>query len=545
MSFYWSNSWGGQYDKYYNESTMDLFIDTYKCTVFRLAYDRDNGSNNGWDGCQRLINHAIKRGVYVIIDWHSHTAFRQENEAVAFFKTQAQNYKNTPNVIFEPFNEPITLDGNRDDGSLATAVVTWKGIKPYLTNVTKAIRGEGADNLVILGTPYFSQYVNVAARDQVKDDNGNIFKNVAYSFHFYAASHGADAIYAIRTAKGGLEGDFLAGALGQIPLFVTEWGTTHSDGGQDASHWEVDETNTDWWFNRYVNGQYHLSSCNWSVSDFQASSFFSGGSPNLSTSGKVVKRLLTAQTTDTFLMPSDTGYLGPAKDTVFSMPGTHPAVRFNRYYGAGAKADAIKWSERDTADGRTAKDKYLTVSAQVDDDYVAYNINCASATKNIIVRCLAKGGSGTIDVLLDAVKIGTITIPKSSEWVSVLSAANVSAGKHTLKFNFTSATYLGFGIEWFELTNGTSAITVSSQRKITAGDIKMSAVKNGFAVTMPASHRYTSYKLLGVDGRIVKSVTLNSNISQLTVNDLPDGMWLLKFDGLDGAKFFKTVVGGR
>ena len=301
LSFYWSNpAWSGY--SYYNEGTLNALVDQWKCTVVRLAYDRDHGNNNGWDGVQTVLNAAIKKGIYVIIDWHAHDAHNNEGAAVQFFREQAQKYKNTPNVIFEPYNEPINLSGNREDGTQTTAEATWKGIKGYLKNVTQAIRDEGSKNLVILGTPFFCQFVNVAAGDQIKDKNGNTFENVAYAFHFYSASHGPEAYYVKGGDVGGMEGEYLQGGLGKVPVFVTEWGTTHSDGGE--AHDYIDAENTEWWFSKFIDGQYKLSHCNWSVSNFEPSSAFSGGT-SPSASGKIAQKYIRSETENSIIRCSD------------------------------------------------------------------------------------------------------------------------------------------------------------------------------------------------------------------------------------------------
>ena len=66
-----------------------------------------------------------------------------------------------------------------------------------------------------MGTPNWSQDVDVAAEDPIRDQ-----KNIMYTLHFYAGTHGdelrAKAEKAI--AKG-------------LPLFVTEWGTSDASGG--------------------------------------------------------------------------------------------------------------------------------------------------------------------------------------------------------------------------------------------------------------------------------------------------------------------------
>lgn len=151
-----------------------------------------------------IIENAIDAGVYVIIDWHSHSAHMDPDVAEEFFSEMARQYGDHPNVIYEPFNEPQQVSWSTD-------------LKPYYEGVIEKIREHDSDNLVILGTPNWSQYVDQASLDPVADPN------VMYTLHFYSCSH--DSVGRSRAAKAMYNG---------AALFVTEWGATHADGGLDG-----------------------------------------------------------------------------------------------------------------------------------------------------------------------------------------------------------------------------------------------------------------------------------------------------------------------
>jgi endoglucanase len=152
-----------------------------------------------------IVDNAIAAGVYVLIDWHEEQAQSHQDAAVDFFSRMATKYAGVPNVLYEPFNEP--------NGP------TWAQIKPYHEAVVAAIRAADPDNqnVIVLGTPNYSQDVDIAAQDPV------VGTNLMYTLHFYSCTHGA---YLINKAKSAL-------ARG-IPLFVTEWGATNADGGLDG-----------------------------------------------------------------------------------------------------------------------------------------------------------------------------------------------------------------------------------------------------------------------------------------------------------------------
>ncbi|MCG5435720.1 cellulase family glycosylhydrolase [Micromonospora foliorum] len=153
---------------------------------------------------ETIINNAVRAGVYVIVDWHAHEAQNNQSQAVAFFGDLARRYGNLPNVIWEPYNEPLQ--------------VSWANvIKPYHQAVVSAIRAADPDNIIVLGTPTWSQDVDVAAASPVTGTN------LMYTLHFYSCTHGASL-----RAKGD------AAIRAGLALFVTEWGASNADGGLDG-----------------------------------------------------------------------------------------------------------------------------------------------------------------------------------------------------------------------------------------------------------------------------------------------------------------------
>jgi endoglucanase len=546
MSFYWSK-WEGP--QFYTADIVNQLVDSWKCTVVRVAYAE---GSEGWSSCQTVIDAAINKGIYVIIDWHSHNAHEQESSAIAFFREQARKYKDTPNVIFEPFNEPKWAGGAEADvGDLDNAKKTWTAIKPYLKNVTKAIRAEGAQNLVILGTPYYSQFVNVAGSEPVLDDGNKPFTNLAYSFHFYAASHGSYSYYMKQSGGTSMVPGYLDGGLGKkVPIFVTEWGTTHSDGGKGSNNY-VDAENTNWWFQNYVDKN-HLSHCNWSVNNSNdASSAFAGGSgpSNPSASGKVAKKYITVSTVDHWKLPSEEGKHGDSGDSTFAMPGTHPAIGYNLYWGANFSDDRVPFLLRDDTSGaRTSKNTAIYVPGNIgSDEWVEYNIKSSKASSYILFRYLAIKGTGAINILLDQSSIGTISFtatPGDSTWGFKVVPAAVTSGDHKLKFELASVSGEGYYFSWFELTDNPDipmiAIPFSDKIKKSISIISMSNKR--IALCLPEFYPFQSYTLVGIDGRTVISAHLLKSTKKITINTLSSGTYFIKFLGKEFSMTQKVVL---
>lgn len=251
-SFFWSNTGWGQ-ERFYTKGAVETFARDWNADVVRIALGAQNDGSFLQDPqgnakrMETVIDAAIANGLYVIVDWHSHQAEQNTAQAIQFFSVLAKKYGHTPNLIYEIYNEPLdTTDWTHT-------------IKPYAQKVISAIRRIDPDNLIIVGTPRWSQDVDVAADNPIRGHS-----NILYSLHFYAATHkGAlrqKAEYAIR--KG-------------LPLIISEWGsvTYSGDGGLDVR-------STHEWM---AFAKYHgLSHLNWSVSDKNesASMFRSGANPN-------------------------------------------------------------------------------------------------------------------------------------------------------------------------------------------------------------------------------------------------------------------------
>lgn len=262
MSLFWSQ-WIG---KYYNNACVKWLKDDWRCNVVRAAMAVEEGGylTNPDAEKQKIIavvEAAIEHGLYVIIDWHDHNAYKNIEKSKAFFAEMAQKYGNKPNVIYELFNEPLQ--------------VSWTStIKPYHQAVIDTIRKYDPDNLIICGTPTWSQDVDVAATNPL------IGINIAYTLHFYSGSH-----------KQSLR-DKATSALNKgIALFVTEYGTTNATG--DGF---VNQAETNLWYNFLDENK--ISWCNWSIADKTESSAAllsnastTGGWPinSLSTSGQFVR----------------------------------------------------------------------------------------------------------------------------------------------------------------------------------------------------------------------------------------------------------------
>jgi len=230
MSFGWHNWW----PRFYNEGTVSWLAKDWGCSVIRAAMgvEPDGGyitaPASSKSKIKAVIDAAIKEGIYVIVDWHSHNI--RLPEAKQFFTEIATEYGKQPNIIYEIFNEP-------DQES-------WTEVKAYSQEIIKTIRAIDPDNIILVGSPHWDQDVNIAADDPIQGYN-----NLMYTLHFYAATHKQP----LRN-----RGDY---ALKKgLPLFISESAGMESsgDGALNEAEWNT-------WITWAEKNK--LSWITWSVSD--------------------------------------------------------------------------------------------------------------------------------------------------------------------------------------------------------------------------------------------------------------------------------------
>ncbi|SCW39237.1 Cellulase (glycosyl hydrolase family 5) [Ruminococcaceae bacterium YRB3002] len=232
---------------FFNQETVKTLAQDWGCNVFRLAMTTEGNSDDYTSDPDKYftevcndVNLCVDQGIYVIVDWHilyDGDPNQYKTESIDFFTRLSTLYKDCPNIIYEICNEP---NGNRFDDE--SKPVDWDNcIKPYAEEVIAAIRANDPDNIIIVGTPTWSQDVDQASKNPVKGDN------IMYTLHFYAGSHGQELRDKLVTANDN-----------GCAVFVTEWGMTN-----DSGKGQIFKDETMEWMN--FLDERNISWCNWSI----------------------------------------------------------------------------------------------------------------------------------------------------------------------------------------------------------------------------------------------------------------------------------------
>jgi aryl-phospho-beta-D-glucosidase BglC (GH1 family) len=268
-SLFWSNDYY-RGNSFYNKDVIAWLHKDWKSDIIRIPMAADPDIHDSYvfspehnvAKVKTVVDACLNLGLYVIIDWHSHKAELNEREAVKFFTEMATKYGKYPNVIYEIYNEPLKQ--------------SWKEIvKPYSENLISAIRKIDPDNIIVVGSPHWSQDVDNVAKDPITG-----YKNIAYTLHFYAGSHFK---WLMDKAQKAVDA--------KLPMIVTEWGSVNAD-GNGAVNYE--------WTEKWMQfmRKNNLTHCVWAVNDkeegssiVKKGSSISGGwkDDDLTESGKLAK----------------------------------------------------------------------------------------------------------------------------------------------------------------------------------------------------------------------------------------------------------------
>ena len=424
-SLFWSNTgWGG--DRFYNAGVVSWLKNDWKSKVVRVAMGVDEANGYLADPAgnkarvKAVIDAAIANDMYVIIDWHSHHAESYQPQAIAFFQEMASLYGGRNNVIYEVYNEPLQ--------------VSWSGtIKPYAQAVINAIRVIDPRNLIIVGTPNWSQDVDVASADKLSGTN------IAYTLHFYAATHGQSLRDKAQTALNN-------GAA----LFVTEWGSVQASG--DGA---VDANQTAAWVSfMKTNG---ISNANWALNDKAegASALVPGASPTggwgagqLTASGALAKQIISS-------WPSTT----PVGNTCTYVPV--PAVVRAQTY---CQMSGVQTEPTSDAGGGSDVG-YIDAG-----DWMTYTVNVPSAATYMVkYRVASLNGGGLIQLERGGggATYGSLAVPATGgwqNWTTISHNVALPAGKQVIAVRALQG---GFNVNWLDINLASNpvpgALTVQAE----------------------------------------------------------------------------------
>ncbi|WNJ17533.1 carbohydrate-binding protein [Pontibacter sp. G13] len=415
-SFFWSN-WSGQF---YTAQNVAYLKSDWNATIVRAAMGVEvsggylSNPQAEKNKVKTIVDAAIANGMYVIIDWHTHYAESYTSDAIQFFQEMATTYGSYPNVIYEIYNEPINSSWDND-------------IKPYAEQVIGAIRAIDPDNLIIVGTPFYSQNVDQASWNPITN-----YSNIAYTIHFYAATH-----------KASLRAKCVTAMNNGIALMATEWGTCEASG--DGF---IDQASTNEWMSfLQANG---ISHCNWSIFDKveSASALVPGasttggwGTGQLTTSGNIVRNIVLNWGTPTGGGGGGGGGGGTCSGSGTSLPALIEAENYCDMNGVQ--------TETTTDAGGGQNIGYLDPG-----DWVRYQVDVpSSGNYTVEFRVASNQSSGQFELKTGSTTLTTESVPNTGgwqNWTTLSKTVSLSAGVQTLELYVVGS---AFNVNWINFSS--------------------------------------------------------------------------------------------
>ena len=227
---------------YVNKDAFQSIRDDWDANLVRLAMYTDTGDSNGYcsggdkDSIRGLVDAGVtaatELGMYVIIDWHilnDNNPNSHIDDAKEFFDDVSAKYSSNHNVIYEICNEP-------------NGGTSWSDIKSYAEIIIPVIRKNDKNAIIIVGTPNWSQDVDIVSEDPITG-----YDNIMYAVHFYAATHKDDLRNKVKTA-----------ISNGLPVFASEFSLCDASGNVG-----IDYDSSDVWFD-LINDN-NLSYASWSL----------------------------------------------------------------------------------------------------------------------------------------------------------------------------------------------------------------------------------------------------------------------------------------
>lgn len=204
----------GWYPQYINEQAFKEFRDDWNMNIIRLAMytEEEEGYCSRDNNHKEFLKEVVSKGIeiarelkmYVIVDWHilfDNNPLIHIDEAIDFFEEISSKHKEDEHVLYEICNEP-----NGD--------TSWDDIKKYAEQVIPIIRKNAPESIIIVGTPTWSQDVDIASMNPISG-----YDNIMYALHFYADTH-----------KDALRDKMMKALENQLPIFVSEYGICDASG---------------------------------------------------------------------------------------------------------------------------------------------------------------------------------------------------------------------------------------------------------------------------------------------------------------------------
>lgn len=397
------------------------------------------------------VQQAIALNQYVIVDLHLVSNYDvngsggvKQQFVMDFWKYVAPRYANTPNVIFEIFNEPVNPDN-------------WTSWKNYIQPVIDSIRAVAPNNLILVGSPQWSTRVNSAVTSPLTGGN------LVYVYHIYP-NQGAATAANLNTKFGN--------AANTIPVMLTEFGWNQDPNYSDG----VTFGTTGGWgtpFRNYIDAHPWISWQGWIFDNFWKPQYFDWNWNLMSgeNQGRFMQNWLFELQNHN--QPGGAGGIGTQTPYVaHSIPGRIQAEDFDigaqdvAYHDTdlGNNGNTYRSTDVDLGTTTDVGGGYV-VGYTVNGEWLEYTLgSVATGNYNIGIRSASASSNAgkLLTVKLDGVTLGTITPNNTGAWETweTLALNNVSVAGGSNKVLRLEIAGGSFNLNYIEFTSAGQVSTL-------------------------------------------------------------------------------------
>jgi hypothetical protein len=162
-----------------------------------------------------------------------------------------------------------------------------------------------------------------------------------------------------------------------------------------------------------------------------------------------------------------------------------------------------------------------------------YKINLTGSSRSFPMDLrIATGQSSNFTVWVNGSQVGGQVTKSGSDWdayeiVRLSSNVQLNQGENTIELRFQTAV----NVDWIQFNAGTTSVRYEAAKAGGARSIVLRAGARSFTAALPAGHGYSSYKLIDLQGREVRSGTIGDGAVDLRFDNLKHSVQFLRLTG--------------
>jgi hypothetical protein len=215
------------------------------------------------------------------------------------------------------------------------------------------------------------------------------------------------------------------------------------------------------------------------------------------------------------------------------------------------KVEAEDYTSKNGDNMVTSTNAGITNIGYIENGYsVTYaNVGVGNAGARTMVFRIASNydqGQSSFKVTVNNAEVGTVS-GHTNDWdgytyVTLSPDVQFNAGANTIKLDFQSPV----NVDYFLIIGEAAQVSVRYSANRTAAParsaVSLTASPRGFTATLPANHGYTTYRLIDLQGREVRSGKVGDGISSLRFNNLKNSVLFLRLEGKNTSTVVKAIT---